>query len=925
MFFASIIFCKSDQSSVAIDIETTYGKICLACIYRSTSLPDSKNDILLDCIMNICNESNNFETILTGDFNLPDVSWANGLVSGCSVTKKFLNLQLEYLDLFTQKGLKWYLTNEITRRRMVAGTLQESLLDQVLSTNDALVSSFKILSPLGKSDHVCINIDLGISFGNDSYVNKEVIRKPCWSKVSKDNILNFSSENINWSYSSYNLNVEEMWEELHGKLSKFIDIVPTARFDSSNRPLKPPWGSSALKRMRLNKDKAWDVFDASPLRENLDYALTKQSIYENEEFRLKYKYEQKLTKNLKYNSKGFFSYLRNKRKLKTCIPALERADGTLSSTASESANALADAFGSVFIEEPSGDLPGVSVGVTSDKVITDIVIEFDNVTEELAKLNEFKSIGPDGIHPKILKALSSDTNFVNALVCLFKKCTDSEALPKVWKQATVSALYKSGSKKEPLNYRPVSLTCIICKVYEQLVRSSLVEFLDEKITPYQHGFVKSKSCLTNLLETVDCIIELLESGAPVDLIYFDFSKAFDRVPHSRLLYKLETLGVKGKLLNVIKDFLTGRSFRVSVEGKLSSLKKILSGIPQGSVLGPLLFIIFINDLPNYVKSSIRLFADDLKLIGNAGNRNVIDEDLRQLEQWEREWLLEFNHDKCKVVHTNVNDNPKNKYILDGKVMKESDHEKDLGVLTSDTLLWTDQITSCVSKTNQLICWITRNIINRDKNVMIPVYKTLIRPHLEYCVQLWNPAPEHGNWSLILQLESVQRRFTRMIDGVGLLPYSERLEILKLTTLTERRCRGDLIEVFKAKNSFSKLNGVFSFGRSGINLVSSLNAYSGSSKFKKLKRNFINERVVSYWNKLPTDVKTADTVNIFKNKLEQFKIDFMHDKSEMGHFWELSDEVLKRIQGNNYILNKEIHNEYLKANPFVAKKKFINLY
>ena len=247
----SIIYCrnrikaienktfKKAPDSVAIDIETTYGKICLACIYRSTSLPDSKNDILLDCIMNICNESNNFETILTGDFNLPDVSWANGLVSGCSVTNKFLNLQLEYLDLFTQKGLKWYLTNEITRRRMVAGTLQESLLDQVLSTNDALVSSFKILSPLGKSDHVCINIDLGISFGNDSYVNKEVIRKPCWSKVSKDNILNFSSENINWSYSSYNLNVEEMWKELHGKLSKFIDIVPTARFDSSNQPLKP--------------------------------------------------------------------------------------------------------------------------------------------------------------------------------------------------------------------------------------------------------------------------------------------------------------------------------------------------------------------------------------------------------------------------------------------------------------------------------------------------------------------------------------------------------------------------------------------------------------------------------------------------------------------------------------------------------------
>ena len=128
---------------------------------------------------------------------------------------------------------------------------------------------------------------------------------------------------------------------------------------------------------------------------------------------------------------------------------------------------------------------------------------------------------------------------------------------------------------------------------------------------------------------------------------------------------METLGVKGKILNVIQDFLTVRCFRVSVEGELFSLKKIPSVIPQGFVLGPHLFIIFINDLPNYVKSSIRLFFDDLKLIGIAGNSNVIDEDLRQLEQWEREWLLEFNHDKCKVVHTNVNNNPKNKYILHG--------------------------------------------------------------------------------------------------------------------------------------------------------------------------------------------------------------------------------------------------------------------
>ena len=294
--------------------------------------------------------------------------------------------------------------------------------------------------------------------------------------------------------------------------------------------------------------------------------------------------------------------------------------------------------------------------------------------------------------------------------------------------------------------------------------------------------------------------------------------------------------------------------------------------------------------------------------------------------WSSIWLLDFNYDKCKVLHTDINSNHKFEYHLNGNIIKVADHEKDLGVLTSDTLLWTDQITSCISRANRLICWITRNLINREKSVMLPVYKTLIRPQLEYCVQLWNPAPEHGNWSLILKIEGVQRRFTRMIDGVGLLPYSERLEILKLTTLIERRTRGDLIEVFKARSGFSDMSGVFNFGRSGWNLVSSMNNYSISAKFRRLKRNFISERVVSYWNKLSSDVKSSQSVDIFKIKLEQFKIDSIKGNATCtGQFWELSDEVLGRIEGNSYLENKLVHNEYLKLNPFVAKKKFINIH
>ena len=248
----------------------------------------------------------------------------------------------------------------------------------------------------------------------------------------------------------------------------------------------------------------------------------------------------------------------------------------------------------------------------------------------------------------------------------------------------------------------------------------------------------------------------------------------------------------------------------------------------------------------------------------------------------------------------------------------------MGVLTSGNLLWNDQIESCISKANQMLCWIARNLISREKTLMLRIYKTLIMPHLEYCVQLSNPAAEHGNWSLILRIESVQRRFTR-IEKVGLLSYSERLQILELTTLAERRSRGDLIEVYKASKGLSQLSGVLNFSRSGFNILCKQGKCK-DSYINRVRRNFLNDRVTSIWNKLPTEVKISSSLNVLKSILELFKC-----KTKAlgicgtGDFWEISDEVLNRIEGVNYLENKLKHNTYLKDNPIVAKKKLINIH
>ena len=614
--------------------------------------------------------------------------------------------------------------------------------------------------------------------------------------------------------------------------------------------------------------------------------------------------------------------MRNRQQIKSNVTTLDKGDGTKTANEQDTTEVLADSFASVFCNEPYGPLNN-SVNCNNKAKIEDIVISNKDVEYELKKLDISKSPGPDNVHPKLLKSLACNNNFVNAVAELFRKCFDTGKLPPNWKEANVTALFKTGRRADPLNYRPVSLTCILCKVYEKILRNHILNYIEQDIVEEQHGFVKGKSCTSNLLETVETILNILDEGAPVDLLYFDFRKAFDSVPHYRLLSKIEGMGISGKTLAVIRDFLSGRSMCTVVGGKRSSKRAVLSGVPQGSVLGPILFIMYINDLPDGIISALKLFADDLKLIVNVSNHEDIVHDLNYLQEWENEWLLKFNPSKCKVMHLNYNNNPKTSYFLNECLISKVDSEKDLGVVTDDMLLWNANIASVICKANQMLSWVTRNIILKDQKTMLSIYKCLIRPHLEYAVQVWNPVAGHGSWSKILELEGVQRRFTRLIDDIGTDSYSQRLNILNLTTLAERRMRGDLIETFKIVKGISSYGkNMFNISRSGQNIISRANN-SNPTRIYNLRKNFITERVIKYWNKLPSFVKDSDNILNFKINLNIYK-DGKHSDAE-GHFWEVSEMVLSKIEGPNYLYNKGKHNEYLHRNPWVAKKKFINLY
>ena len=618
---------------------------------------------------------------------------------------------------------------------------------------------------------------------------------------------------------------------------------------------------------------------------------------------------------MKSNPKAFFKYLNSKRKIKQTVTVLKDSAGRLTDSPKDSANILAEFFSSTFIKEPPGPVPTLSSNSgEAPHYISDLIITGSSVRDALMSLNISKSFGPDNLHPKLLAYLGDNNNFVTAVTQLFNNCYNKGCIPEIWKEARITALHKKGPVTDAENYRPISLTSILCKIYERFIRSHMLDHVGASLTNQQHGFVSGRSCLSNLLECMDIVNKIIADGDFVDILYLDFQKAFDTVPHRRLLAKLESYGIKGKTLNVLTDFLSGRTFNVKVGDSLSDTHHVTSGIPQGTVLGPLLFILYINDLPEGISNYISLFADDVKIITKSSTAAINQEDLDKLCEWQNKWLLRFNtkDSKCKVLHIGKS-NPHNLYNLEGEVLPEVTCEKDLGVYVDSNLTWHENITKSVNKAKSCIAWVTRNVISREPQVMINIYKTLVRPHLEYCVQLWSPSPRYGNWKVIDEIEKVQRMYTRLIDGVGLKPYQERLHDLGLTTLLERRARGDIIETFRIISGIANYgSNLFKISRSGYNIID--NTYHRTYSYGS---DFFPRRVVSYWNKIPDHVKDATSVDSFKIKLDRYRT---KNYDRKGNYWELSNIIYDRINDSG----RGEYNEFLMDNPHIAKRRGINI-
>ena len=548
------------------------------------------------------------------------------------------------------------------------------------------------------------------------------------------------------------------------------------------------------------------------------------------------------------------------------------------------ANILQSQYASVFSNPNSPDIdPNAENVKPAESEIHSITVTENEMIDAMNELDPYSS-APDGDIPaRILK--SCRAALCKPLTILWSNSLESGAIPEQLKHQYVAPIFKKGSKTDAANYRPVSLTSHTIKIFERVIRKHLVAYLEMNnlISGKQHGFRKGRSCLTQLLSHIDNILQNHVKGMETDVIYLDYAKAFDKVDHNILLQKLALYGIRGPLLVWLTQFLRNRQQVVVVDGHKSRPEPVISGVPQGTVLGPILFILYMNEIENVLtEARSSSFADDTRMsqaIDTAEDTAKLQNDLNAIVQWSRENNMKLHEDKFELLcYRN-----KSSALLQALPFSEEycqyttpagfslypkELVKDLGVHLSADRSWSPHISTITSNARKMASWVLGVFRDRSKTTMMHLYKSMVRHNVEYCSPVWNPS----SISDIQTLEEVQQFFTEKISGLRHVDYWSRLKILKLPSLQRRRERYSIIHIWKILNNLAPNDlglNFYDHQRHGVKVRIAPIDKKARQSAKTLYDNSFAVNASQLWNVLPRHVNSIDDLEAFKRELGKY--------------------------------------------------------
>ena len=824
----------------------------------------------------------NATIIIGGDFNLPAWDWKTGLLKPTSLP----NIHREFKDGIDGMGLVQMVQEE---------TRGPNILDLYLTNQPSLVA--RVETTPGLSDHSAVYMEMQLN-PPKTYQPRRFI--PIYNKECEEP-LRTAAEELNTQIMdkhNINSNINTLWEELNEGLQKACkDKVPHKLTKKKNYL---PWINHKIKKMMRRRDrihkrlkKIGQTKPNAKQTENLDHSLlllVERLEKEIKELRSNIQKETRqsywryvegtiIDSDRPGNTKRLYSFIKAKRTERQTLSPLKDDSGQLIDEPKEKAKILNKQFASVFNsknkitrDEFEKKCPENNDHSKPIPNINELKITQNGVQKLLSSLDPHKAPGPDGLTPKLLKIVADQ--IAPSFTLLFQASLHQSSLPSQWKTAHITPIFKKGARYNPENYRPISLTSIACKMLEHIVTGHIMRHLESNdiLCREQHGFRRGRSCATQLLGFVDEVSRELAGGHQVDTVVLDFSKAFDKVDHSLLLHKLARYGITGRVHSWIEDFLDERQQAVVVGGEKSAFLPVSSGVPQGSVLGPCLFLAYINDLPNTTETcTTRLFADDTMChnkINTDKDQEKMQADLNALNTWEENWAMEFHPQKCENISLSRKQNTlPASYSLHGHTLTNTETATYLGVTIQQNLEWDKHIHTITNKANRTLGFLRRNLKIHNKKVKEQAYKTLVRPHLEYAAAVWDPHEKED----IDRIEQVQRRAARWVNNRYRRTSSvnDMLQDLAWPSLQERRKQIRLSTFYQYHHKLIHIDSKYTPTPSTQRLSRRQNnsiAYNIPPGTPNYRKNTFFPRTIPEWNHLPEEIVTAETLDLFKSRL-----------------------------------------------------------